>query len=77
MIWKRIDVEGELEMLWSDIRERRLLPYDILDSVLRLLSEKTKKKLIIKSTEEIAKSIKASIDKINTGSVETINELVR
>lgn len=77
MLWKRIDIEGEFEMLWLDIRERKLLSYDILDSVPRLLFEKTKKKLINKTTEKVVKTIKVAIDKINAGSLKTIDKLVR
>ena len=46
MLFRKIDVEGEFEMLWMVIREKGLLSFDILDTVPRLLSEKTKKKLI-------------------------------
>lgn len=77
MLWKRIDVEGEFDMLWKDVEEKKLLSYDIIESIPRLLSEKTKKKLIKKSPEEVATAIKAAIEKNNAGSVETIDELVR
>lgn len=77
MIWKRIDVEGEFEMLWLEIREKKLLSFDILDSVPRLLSEKTKKKLIKKTPEEVVKTIKTAIEKVNAGSVDTLDTLVR
>lgn len=77
MFLRRIDIEGEFEMLWLEIRERKLLSYDILDSVPRLLSEKTKKKLIRKTPEEAVALIKVAIDKINAGSVETLDTLIR
>ena len=77
MFWKRIDVEGEFDMLWKDVEEKKLLSYDIIESVPRLLSEKTKKKLIKKTPEEVAAAIRAVINKINAGSVETIDTLLR
>lgn len=77
MLWKRIDVEGEFDMLWKDVEEKNLLSYDIIESVPRLLSEKTKKKLIRKTPDEVATAIKAVINKINTGSVETMDALLR
>ena len=77
MFWKRIDVEGEFEMLWTDIKEQKLLSFDILDTIPRLISEKTKKKLIKKTPEEVAEIIKAAIDKINVGSTETIDALIQ
>ncbi len=77
MLWKRIDVEGEFDMLWKDVEEKKLLSYDIIESVPRLLSEKTKKKLIRKTPDEVATAIRAVINKINTGSVETIDALLR
>ena len=46
MFWKRIDVEGEFDMLWKDVEEKKLLSYDIIESVPRLISQKTKKRLI-------------------------------
>ncbi len=77
MLWKRIDVEGEFDMLWKDVEEKKLLSYDVIESVPRLLSEKTKKKLIKKTPEEVATAIRAVINKINAGSVETIDALLR
>ncbi len=77
MFIKRIDIEGEFEKLWLEIRKRKLLSYDILDSVPQLLGEKTKKKLIKKTPDEVVATIKTAIDKINAGSVETIDTLLR
>lgn len=77
MFTRRSDVEGEFDMLWLEIKDKELLPFDILDSVPRLLSEKTKKKLIKKTPEEVAGAIKTTIDKINAGSKETIDTLIR
>ncbi len=56
MFIRRIDVEGEFDMLWKDVEE---------------------KKLIKKSPEEVAAVIKVAIDKINAGSVENIDTLLR
>ena len=77
MLFRKIDVDGEFEMLWMVIREKGLLSFDILDTVPRLLSEKTKKKLIQMKPEEATKVIKSAIDKINAGSTETIDTLIR
>ena len=77
MLWKRIDVDGEFQMLWKDVEEKKLLSYDIIESIPRLLTEKTKKKLIKKTPEEVAAAIKAVVEKINAGSVETIDALLR
>lgn len=76
MFIKRIDVEGEFEMLWTEIKEQKLLSFDILDTIPNLLSDKTKKKLIKKLPEEVAKAIKEAIEKINAGSTETIDTLL-
>ena len=64
-------------MLWMVVREKGLLSFDILDTVPRLLSENTKKKLIKMKPEEATKVIKSAIDKINAGSTETIDTLIR
>lgn len=77
MFIRRIDVEGEFEMLWTDIKEKGLLSYDIIDSIPHLITEKTKKRLIKKKPEEVAKTIKAVIEKINAGSAESIDMLIR
>ncbi len=77
MFFRRIDVEGEFDMLWKDVEEKKLLSYDIIESIPRLITEKTKKKLIKKTPEEVAAVIKAAIEKINAGSVENIDTLVR
>ena len=77
MFWKRIDVEGEFDMLWKDVEEKKLLSYDIIESIPRLLTEKTKKRLIRKTPEEVAAAIRVVIEKINAGSVETIDALLR
>lgn len=76
MLFRKIDVEGEFEMLWMEIKEKGLLSFDVIDSIPRLIGEKTKKKLIKKSPEEVVKLIKAAIDKINSGSVEPIDALI-
>lgn len=77
MFIRRIDVEGEFEMLWKDVEEKKLLSYDIIESIPRLITEKTKKRLIKKSPEEVVALIKSAIGKINAGSVETIDSLLR
>lgn len=77
MFGRRIDVEGEFEMLWKDVEDKKLLSYDIIESIPRLISIKTKNKLIKKSPEEVAKAIKAAIEKINAGSVETIDAIIK
>ena len=35
MFIRRIDVEGEFDMLWKDVEEKKLLSYDIIESVLK------------------------------------------
>ena len=77
MFWKKTDVDGEFEALWKDVEEKKLLSYDIIESMPRFLSEKTKKKLIKKTPEEVTAIIKTAIDKVNAGSVENIDTLVR
>ena len=77
MFIRRIDVEGEFDMLWKDVEEKKLLSYDIIESIPRLLTEKTKKRLIRKTPEEVAAAIRVVIEKINAGSVETIDALLR
>lgn len=77
MLFRKIDVEGEFEMLWKDVEETGLLSFDILDTVPNLLSEKSKKKLIKMRPEEVVKTIKSVIDKINAGSKETMDTLIQ
>ena len=76
MFIRRIDVEGEFEMLWKDVEEKKLLSYDIIESIPHLITEKTKKKLIKKNPVEVAAVIKSAIDKVNAGSTDSIDVLI-
>ena len=60
--------------LWKQVKG---LPDTAMIQVPAVLSSTTKKRLTMKSPEEVGRIIFAAIEEINRGSVETVDALVR
>ena len=65
------------EEYWAEVEKLKVLPNTAIKQIPSSLSENTKKKLMKKRPEETAGIMRAAIDEINHGSVESIDSLVR
>lgn len=72
----RVDLAG-FDDLWKKVGELKVLPNTAIKQVPSFLSDKTKKKLMKKSAKEVADIVDATIDKVNHGSVELLDELIK
>lgn len=72
----RIDLAGFGD-LWKQLGELHVLPNTAIEQIPMFLSDKTKKKLMKKTPREIAEIVDAAVDKINNGSVEVLDELIK
>ena len=65
------------EEYWTEVEKLRILPGMAIQQLPSSLSPETKKRLMRKRPEETVELIKAAIEEVNRGSVESIDSLVR
>ena len=65
------------EEYWREVDMTHLLPAMAIDQIPSSLSNSTKKRLMKRNPEETATMLREAIEKINRGSVESIDSLVR
>lgn len=65
------------EEYWAEVEKRKVLPNTAIKQLPSSLSAETKRKLMKLRLEETVGVLEAVIDKVNHGSVESIDSLVR
>ncbi len=65
------------EEYWSEVEKLKVLPHMAIVQLPASLSVYTKKRLMKKRPEETAGIMRAAIEEINKGSIESIDSLVR
>lgn len=65
------------EEYWVEIEKLKVLPNTAIRQLPSSLSAETKKRLIKKQPEVTVEILRVAIEKINAGSVESIDSLVR
>ena len=65
------------EEKWKEVEQLKILPSMAIQQIPQVLSGKTKSLLVNKTAEEIAEIMNSAVHKIDHGSVETVDTLVR
>ncbi len=65
------------EEYWIEVEKLKILPHMAIVQLPASLSDYTKKRLMKRNPAETAEILRAAIDEINHGSVESIDSLVR
>lgn len=65
------------EEYWGEVEKLKVLPNTAIRQLPSSLSAETKRRLMRKRPEETAEMLRAAIEEINKGSVESIDSLVR
>ena len=69
--------EKEFSEYWGEVEKLKALPQMAIQQLSSSLSADTKKKLMKLRPEETVNLMKAAIEQVNRGSVESIDSLVR
>ena len=68
--------QSSFEDIWKQVEKLHILPIQAIDQVPGALSDVLKKQMTRRTPEEIALIVSSSVDEINSGLVNTIDELV-
>lgn len=65
------------EEYWAEVEKLKVLPWMAIQGLPNSLSADTKKNLIKKQPEETAEMLRAAIEEVNKGSIESIDRLIK
>ena len=71
------DTRMTFEGYWVEIEKLKVLPQKAIQQLPSSLSLETKKRLMMLRPEDTAEKLKAVIDEVNRGSIESIDRLIK